>query len=77
MRSIPMDGNDHKISGTIKRLTAKGYGWIRSGDGLDHFFHTTELIACTFEDLREGDAMRFVAVETPKGLRANEVERSQ
>lgn len=67
--------NDKKILGTIRRLTAQGFGFIRAEDGNDYFFHNTELIDCTFNQLKDGDQMKFVAVETPKGLRANEVER--
>lgn len=69
--------NDKKISGIVRRLTEKGFGFIRADDGRDYFFHNTELIDCTFAQLRDGDHMRFVAVEGPKGLRANEVERTK
>jgi cold shock protein len=66
-----------KIRGTIRRLADKGFGFIRAEDGKDYFFHNTELIDCTFAQLRDGDEMRFQPVETPKGLRANEVERTR
>jgi CspA family cold shock protein len=66
-----------KISGTIRRLTDKGFGFIRGEDGLDYFFHNTELIDCTFAQLHDGDEMKFMPVQMPKGLRANEVERTR
>jgi cold shock CspA family protein len=72
-----------KISGHIRRLCDErpgrkgGFGFIRVDDGKDYFFHLTELIDVTFSMLHVGDQMSFVPVETPEGLRANEVERVQ
>ena len=71
--------NDHKLSGTIKRLNEeKQFGWIRDPQtGQDYFFHFSELIGVEFADLRDGDQVRFSPVipEPTKGPRANEVER--
>lgn len=60
------------LTGTIKRLIPKrGFGWIRTEDGNDYFFHHSELKNCTFKDVDEGDAVSFVPVpDSPKGPRA-------
>ncbi len=70
-----------KTYGVIRRLCDEkpgrpgGFGFIRTQDGQDFFFHNTELLNVTFAKLAVGDEMEFVPTETPKGLRANEVER--
>ena len=63
------------ITGKIYRVTRnKGYGWIRTGDSKDWFFHRSELRNASFEDVSEGMEVEFVPIrDNPKGLRANEV----
>ncbi len=48
------------MTGTIKRLTDKGFGFI-TGEGLakDLFFHSNSLVGVTFDDLKEGDTLSF------------------
>ena len=43
------------MTGTIKRLTDKGFGFI-TGEGLakDLFFHSNSLVGVTFDALKEG-----------------------
>ena len=64
------------MTGTIKRLTEKGFGFI-TGEGLtkDLFFHSNSLVGVTFEQLKEGDAVSFETEESPKGLNAVNVQR--
>ncbi len=52
------------MTGTIKRLTEKGFGFI-TGEGLakDLFFHSNSLVGVTFDELKEGDTVSF-EVET-------------
>ena len=59
------------MTGTIKRLTDKGFGFI-TGEGLakDLFFHSNSLVGVTFDELKEGDAVSFETEESPKGLNA-------
>jgi len=65
-----------KQTGRIKRLTDKKYGFITPDDGgKDLFFHSTELVGVTFEELSEGDAVSFEAKETEKGMNAVAVSR--
>ena len=65
------------MTGTIKRLTDKGFGFI-TGEGLakDLFFHSNSLVGVTFDELREGDAVSFETEESPKGLNAVNVQRA-
>ncbi len=65
------------MTGTIKKLTDKGYGFI-SGEGLakDLFFHSNSLVGVNFDELREGDAVSFETEESPKGLNAVNVQRA-
>lgn len=64
-------------TGTIARLTEKGFGFIaREGEEKDVFFHTNELDGVQFDDLREGDAVTFEIEESPKGLNATGVKKA-
>ncbi len=65
------------MTGTIKRITDKGFGFI-TGEGLakDLFFHSNNLVGVTFDELREGDAVSFETEESPKGLNATNVQRA-
>ena len=65
------------MTGTIKRLTDKGFGFI-AGEGLakDLFFHSNSLVGVTFDELKEGDAVSFETEESPKGLNALNVQRA-
>ncbi len=65
------------MTGTIKRLTDKGFGFI-TGEGLqkDLFFHSNSLVGVTFDELKEGDAVSFETAESPKGLNAVNVQRA-
>jgi CspA family cold shock protein len=65
------------MTGTIKKLTDKGFGFI-TGEGLakDLFFHSNSLVGVTFEELREGDQVSFETEESPKGMNAVNVQRA-
>ena len=65
------------MTGTIKRLTDKGFGFI-TGEGLakDLFFHSNSLVGVTFDELKEGDTVSFETEQSPKGLNAVNVQRS-
>ncbi len=65
------------MTGTIKRLTEKGFGFI-TGEGLakDLFFHSNNLVGVAFDELREGDTVSFETEESPKGLNAVNVQRA-
>ncbi len=65
------------MTGTIKKLTDKGFGFI-TAEGLskDLFFHARNLVGVTFEELREGDAVTFESEDSDKGPNAVNVERA-
>lgn len=60
--------------GTIKRLTDKGFGFIDTGKDQDMFFHMSNVIETTYEDLREGQKVSYDEGEGPKGPRAENVK---
>ena len=63
-------------TGTIARLTDKGFGFIsREGQEKDLFFHSNELVGVSFDDLREGDKVSFEVADSPKGPNAVKVSR--
>lgn len=59
--------------GRIKKLTAKGFGFIDTGNGNDLFFHMSNVEGARFEDLREGQRVSYDAGNGPKGPRAENV----
>lgn len=59
--------------GTIKRLTDKGFGFIDTGSKQDMFFHMSSVEGISFEELREGQRVSYVAGQGPKGPRAEQV----
>lgn len=64
------------MTGVIKRLTDKGFGFITpDGEDKDVFFHTSALVDVMFDDLREGDKVTFETEQSDKGPRAVNVQR--
>lgn len=65
------------MTGTIKKLTDKGFGFI-TGEGLqkDLFFHSKSLVGVQFSELQEGDKVSFETEESPKGQNAVNVQRA-
>ena len=45
--------------GTIKKLTEKGFGFIKTIDATDIFFHHSAVQGVTFEDLHEGQKVTY------------------
>ena len=65
------------MTGTIKALIEKGFGFIaREGETKDLFFHSKELVGVTFDQLRIGDTVTFEVIETEKGPAAVKVSRA-
>ena len=59
------------MQGTIKRLIRdRGFGFIRSADGKEVFFHRSSLQQLTFDGLKEGEAVDFEIENGEKGPRA-------
>ena len=65
------------MTGTIQRLTDRGFGFIaQEGESKELFFHSSALVDVTFEDLKEGDAVTFDTEDSEKGPRATNVKRA-
>jgi CspA family cold shock protein len=58
--------------GTIKKLTDKGFGFIK-GDKGEIFFHSSSVEGGSYESLREGQAVEYTEGKGPKGPRAENV----
>ena len=64
------------MTGTIKTLTPKGFGFIsRDGEAKDLFFHSTELNGVTYDELKVGDTVSFEVTQGDKGTAATGVSR--
>ncbi len=65
------------MTGTIKTLTDRGFGFIaREGEAKDLFFHSKELKGVMFDELKVGDAVTFDLVQSEKGPAAVNVARA-
>ncbi len=63
------------MTGTIKTLTDKGFGFIsREGEEKELFFHSNNLVDVTFDELKAGDEVTFDVVASDKGPRAENVK---
>jgi len=65
------------MTGSIKRLTDKGFGFITpEGQEKDVFFHSTALVGVSFDELQVGDKVSFETEDPEKGPRAVNVQRA-
>ena len=65
------------MTGTIKTLTDRGFGFIsREGEAKDLFFHSKELNGVTFDELKVGDMVQFEVTQGEKGPSATNVSRA-
>ena len=60
--------------GTIKRLTDRGFGFIRIGTERDMFFHSSSVEGVSFDELHEGRKVSFTEGRGPKGPCAENVQ---
>ena len=62
------------MQGTIKRVIRdRGFGFIRSADGQEVFFHRSSLQQMNFDGLKEGETVEFEMERGEKGPRATSV----
>ncbi|MFB3923717.1 MAG: cold-shock protein [Terriglobia bacterium] len=62
------------MEGTIKRVVRdRGFGFIRSADGQEVFFHRSSLQSLNFDGLKEGENVEFDMERGEKGPRATAV----
>jgi cold shock protein len=63
-----------KITGTIKKFTDRGFGFIRWDDsGEDVFIHHSIIAAAGIAELAAGDRVEFEIIDAAKGPRASTV----
>jgi CspA family cold shock protein len=62
------------VRGSVKKvILEKGFGFIRSDDGKEVFFHRSAVEGRAFGRLREGTPVSFEVEKTGKGPRAKTV----
>ena len=60
-----------------KKVIGKNFGFIsREGEEKDLFFHSSELVGVSFDEINEGDEVTFELTDTPKGPAAVKVQRA-
>ncbi len=60
--------------GSIKKLTEKGFGFIKTGSEKDLFFHSKSVQGASFDELYEGQKVSFTEGQGPKGPCAENVK---
>jgi len=60
--------------GTIKKLTNKGFGFIKTEGDKDLFFHSSALQGVSFDELHEGQKVSYTEGRGQKGPCAENVK---
>jgi len=60
--------------GIIKKLTNKGFGFIKTEGDKDLFFHSSALQGISFDELHEGQKVSYTEGRGPKGPCAENVK---
>jgi len=60
--------------GTIKKLTNKGFGFIKTESDKDLFFHSSALQGVSFDELHEGQKVSYTEGRGQKGPCAENVK---
>ena len=72
-RSAQSEQSAQSLTGTVKTLIPdKGFGFIRTDDGTEYFFHRDQ--ATAFGQLARGMAVSFIPTQGNKGPRAESVQ---
>jgi cold shock protein len=66
-----LDPAEVSMQGTVKRIIRdRGFGFIRSTEGQEIFFHRSSLKQLDFDSLKEGEVVEFEIERGEKGPRA-------
>jgi CspA family cold shock protein len=66
------------MQGSIKRIVRdRGFGFIRSTEGQEVFFHRSSLQGLNFDGLKEGENVEFEMEVGDKGPRATAVRAAK
>ena len=60
--------------GRIKKITQKGFGFIETANGKDLFFHSSSVADGRFDELEEGQQVKYDEGSGPKGPCAERVQ---
>jgi cold shock protein len=60
--------------GFIKKLTGKHFGFIKTENDEDLFFHASSVLGASFDDLRESQEVSYTEQRGPKGPYAENVK---
>ena len=64
------------MTGTIKTLTDKGFGFITvEGQEKEIFFHSNSLVDVSYDELNTGDTVEFDTEDSEKGPAAVNVKK--
>ena len=69
------DMADREIQGQIQHFNKKGYGFIRTVDGVDYFFHISDLLNIAEGDLQVGIEVSFTLGMDRRGQKAINISR--
>ena len=58
------------LKGTITQLVDRGFGFIKTEDGKELFFHRSEIVGGEFSRLRAGQEVEFEMGQDKKGRSA-------
>ena len=74
LRRSEMKTHDSEPRGLVASLSPEGFGFIRSFDDQDVYFHRNSVLHGDFERLRVGTEVRFNPEQGEKGLQASTVQ---
>ena len=65
-------------NGTIKKVMKdRGFGFIKTADGKEVFFHRSECRSIEFDSLEQGQSVEFDEENDPKGPRARNLRAAK
>ena len=77
-REDPHTLSEVAMQGTIKRIIRdRGFGFIRTAEGQEVFFHRSSLQGVDFDTLKEGTSVELEVERGDKGPRATNVRPSE
>jgi len=74
LRRADVKAHDGEPHGLVEKLSPEGYGFIRSFDNQEVYFHRNSVLHGDFERLTVGTEVRFEPEEGDKGLQASSVQ---